>query len=348
MTVTIDPSGRNLTIAGADGQPLRVDPGAADPTLIRLNAGDAQATILPGVGFNVVDWRVPLGSGLLPVLHAEQDVLAGGSGTRSGHPILFPFPNRIAGATFDWAGRRYELPVSHPGDRHAIHGFVAKRPWTVFEQSGDSSVTGEFVLSRDAPEAPWPGDLRLRLHVELAATDLTITATVDNPDDHPVPFGLGYHPYFAPLGAASPDATTLAVAARAYWVLADLIPTGVVSPLDSRNDLTAPVVVGDRNLDDVLTDLAPFEPGSDGLVERASLASQRARLSIRCDEQFRDMVVFTPGNRQSIAIEPYTCPTDAVHLQASGRDVGWRTLDPGRTWTGVVRHRVTSPQWAGR
>jgi aldose 1-epimerase len=53
------------------------------------------------------------------------------------------------------------------------------------------------------------------------------------------------------------------------------------------------------------------------------------------------MVVYTPAHRQAFCIEPYTCVTDAVNLQARGIETGWRVLAPGDRWTGVVELRVS-------
>ena len=57
---------------------------------------------------------------------------------------------------------------------------------------------------------------------------------------------------------------------------------------------------------------------------------------------FRELVIFTPAHRQAFCIEPYTCGTDAVNLQAKGVDAGWLQLAPGGTWSGVVEMRVTA------
>jgi aldose 1-epimerase len=48
------------------------------------------------------------------------------------------------------------------------------------------------------------------------------------------------------------------------------------------------------------------------------------------------MVVYTPAHRQAFCVEPYTCATDAVNLQARGIDAGWLVLPPGEKWTAVV------------
>lgn len=342
MAVHIDPSGDHITVPDAAGLPLPRRDG--DLTLIRLvSDGGAQATIHPAVGFNLIDWRVPTSAGPLAVLHAEADVLDGGSGTRSGCPILFPFPNRIAGARFDFRGRSFTLPPAHPGDPNAIHGFCAKSAWTEFAASGPSAVTGVFRLSRDAAQwaAEWPGDLELRVTFDLGDSALRITSQVINKDVGPVPFGLGFHPYFRPLAAGVLADARLQVSAASRWVLANLIPTGEREPVSGQCDLNAAVPIGSRTLDDVLTDLPTFVPDPDGLMTRATLSGGSATLELRCDVATRDVVVFTPENRAAVAIEPYTCPTDAVHLAERGLDVGWRVLEAGDSWTGVVEFSIT-------
>lgn len=342
MAVHIDPTGAHVRVVGSDGVPLPHD--APDPTVVRLTTpGGAEATVFPGMGFNVVDWRVPLAGTPVPLLHHDPDVLAGGSGTRSGIPILFPFPNRIAGASFEAGGRRYDLPAAHPGDPNAIHGFCAKRPWSDVAATGESAVTGTFRLSRDAPDvaADWPGDLELGITVELADDALRIESRVTNAGDQDAPFGLGFHPYFTALGADSVADIVLQAPAAQYWELVDSIPTGRLVDVSGDRDLRQPVRVADRELDDVLTGLPPFAPGPDGLMERATLVGGDVTVGLRCDGAFRDLVVFTPASRQAIAVEPYTCPTDAVHLTARGHDVGWQVLVPGATWTATVEFTVS-------
>ncbi len=344
MTVDIDPSGRRLTVPGSDGAPLSNSAPGRDPTLVRLTSpGGAEATFYPAVGFNLIDWRVPRGDTQLQLMHHEPDVLAGGSGTRSGSPILFPFPNRIARATYSWAGRTYHLGLSSPDAVHAIHGFCAKNPWTDYEAVGDCAVRARFRLSRDAPEqaATWPGDLVLEITFTLADEYLEIGTRVENVADHPVPCGIGFHPYFAPLGAQRCDELRLQCDAASYWVLDNMIPTGELRPVTGNNDLRADPGVGSRQLDDVLTALPRFEPDQDGFMSRARITGPAGAMVLQCDDNYRDVVVFTPENRQSLAVEPYTCPTDAIHLSESHSDVGWRVLEPGERWHTRVRYRVT-------
>ena len=46
-------------------------------------------------------------------------------------------------------------------------------------------------------------------------------------------------------------------------------------------------------------------------------------------------------HREAFCVEPYTCATDAVNLEARGVPAGWVTLAPGATWAANVELRLT-------
>src|SRR5206468_2278925 len=99
---------------------------------------------------------------------------------------------------------------------------------------------------------------------------------VDNPDGKPLPFGLGYHPYFrVPLGQGAKVEECLVQAnADSFWELADSVPTGRRLPVDAARDLTKPRRYADLTLDDVLacTPSSPVDP--DGLVLRGQVRQE--------------------------------------------------------------------------
>src|SRR5581483_4957167 len=93
-----------------------------------------------------------------------------------------------------------------------IHGFACRHPWRVAGQGADADsawVTGQFCGSLDAPDSRdlWPTDYELTLTIRLAAGKLRLEAEVFNPDTKPLPFGLGYHPYFRPRFVIPGDIT---------------------------------------------------------------------------------------------------------------------------------------------
>ena len=297
---------------------------------------DLIAEVCPALGFNCFRWHVRGRELLFCDPHFFED----GRPTRSGIPVLFPFPNRIRAGRFTWAGKTYQLPLNDSTKQNAIHGFACRRAWRVLDQGGDANsawLIGEFQASVDAPESRpfWPADHRLRLTCRLFADRLQLEAVVENPDQVPLPFGLCYHPYLRlpePVGGGEPDAAVLAPA-RACWPLEASLPTGKPVAIDAALDLNTPRPYHDLHLDQVLTglDLTP-DPVSGGLCWRARVED----VSLYAAPAFRELVVFTPPHRRAMCFEPYTCTTDAINLQQQGIDAGLLVLPPGGRWAATV------------
>src|SRR6267378_6101260 len=164
-------------------------------------AAGVRAQVWPSLGFNCYQWQARHEGKQLELLYADPQLFDNGRPTRSGIPILFPFPNRIRAGRFTWEGKEYNLPLNDSTQKNAIHGFPCRKPWRVVNQGADACqawLTAEFQGSRDAPEARtfWPADYVLRVTHRLGAGSLRVEAVVENPDRASLPFGLGYHPYF--------------------------------------------------------------------------------------------------------------------------------------------------------
>lgn len=309
-----------------------------DATVYVLQDGaGAEARLWPALGFNCYHWQVPCQGKAVSLLYADPGLFGDGKPTRSGIPVLFPFPNRIRDGRFSWAGSSFQLPLNDPAGKNAIHGFACRSAWRVVGQGADSEsawVTGAWRCSIDEPDcrALWPADQEMELTVRLGAGSLRLEAEVRNPDRVPLPFGLGYHPYFTP--PAQPDGTVY-VPARSFWELDESLPTGAKRPVTGDCDLNQPRCFDAFHLDDVLTDL-PTQASQ----ARAILKGAGVELRLFWSEDFRDAVVFTPPHRHAFCVEPYTCATDAINLQAQGVDAGWRELPPGGTWSAWVEMRV--------
>ena len=257
--------------------------------------------------------------------------------TAAGNPILFPFPNRIRDGRFLWDGMEYQLPCNEAAEGNAIHGLVFNRSWRLVDQEANDDgawVTGEFQSSRDAPAttALWPADYLVRITYRLTPRGLRIETLVANPDQKPLPYGLGLHPYFRlPLsGDIAPVECRLQVPADSFWDLEKHLPTGARRQVAGTNDLRSPQSCARLTLDDVFTNLnGPQNAQGLRLCARLQQPSAKGELQVWASPAFRELLVYTPSHRQAICLEPYTCVTDAVHLQARGIDAGWQVLAPG-------------------
>ena len=309
-------------------------------TLRRPDVGSL-AEVWPAHGFNCLRWQVR-GRDLL--YHAP-DWADNPVPTRSGVPILFPFPNRIRDGTFTYQRRTYQLPKNDSTKANAIHGFAPRNPWRVFGYGTDASaawVHGDFQLSVDAPDSAdmWPGDALLSVVYRLTPDRLRIETRVRNMGHSPFPFGLGLHPYFR-LPDADLSRTVLHAPARAIWCLENGIPTGDHQPLPDNLNWNRPRTIGATQLDTAYGGLGAIAEDDGGMLLRATLGhvERPGRLELWTTPDFRESVLFTPPHRQAVCLEPYTCLTDAVNLQARGLDAGWRELPAGGHWAGVVEFR---------
>jgi aldose 1-epimerase len=125
------------------------------------------------------------------------------------------------------------------------------------------------------------------------------------------------------------------------WRLVESAPTGEKSPLPDELNWNRPHAVGGAQLDHLYADLGAIGEEEGGLLLRAELShrDRPGRLEIWTTAEFRELVLFTPPHRKAVCLEPYTCATDAVNLQARGVDAGWRELPPGGHWAGAVEFR---------
>lgn len=316
-----------------------------EPILLTDPATGSTARIAPHIGFNCYELQVLVSGTSINVIDADPQFPAG-QARPSGHgiPLLFPFPNRIRKGQYTWQGRQYELaPSNVPFDPvgNAIHGFCLDRPWRV-TVSGRQYAVGEFQLSVDARDRLpfWPADALIQVRYELRRSCLRADITIANPDDSPLPWGFGTHPYFRlPLGAKSEQKHCLIEASAAEaWELIDCLPTGIRRPIPADKDLREGAYFDQLHLDDVFTTQQPEHdaPASVQSIQHL-IMDETAGLQVlqRCDPVFRELVVYTPPNRSAICLEPYTCVTDAINLQGRDINTGWRVLDPGdefRTW----------------
>ncbi|MDZ4686229.1 MAG: aldose 1-epimerase [Planctomycetaceae bacterium] len=299
----------------------------------------ATARVLPELGFNCFEFHAVVNGRRVDVLDSVPGFEGGGERpSRSGIPILFPFPNRIRGGRYSWKGRDYELP-QNDNKGNAIHGFCFDRPWRVIKQ-GANHVTGQFQLSVDAPDrlALWPADFLLEVDYELLHNRLRANFRIQNTSERGLPWGLGTHAYFKlPLSADSRmDDCTVEAPATKYWELDNSLPTGRVLPLEEDRDLRDGVYLNLIQLDDVLTGVDCDGPQFDCTVLDEAAGLQVTQI---CPPIFREIVAFTPPNRNAVCLEPYTCVTDAINLEPQGIDAGLRVLGAGsefHTWIDLV------------
>ncbi len=339
---------------------------------LRDHARRAEAVLFPEFGNNCTEFRTTPGpDGLLPdgsrseaidifVPPAEVEELRTNP-SHAGQPILFPFPNRVRDGSYSFEGKNYSLAKllatgRDKGAGHAIHGLVNDKCWTVDEDWADE--TGAYIicsLQLDAnPDIfeQYPFPCKISVTYSLVDGVLEMKTDVENTGTASLPMGLGIHPWFPvalrpglrlPHGLNEISLETRAeaavhVPANSMWELEKLMPNGKITPLsasDSKYDVSHYASLKDTFFDHVFTEL---EHRPDGWTEGGLRDSNTGlELFVEADSSFREWVLYAPENRPVIALEPYTCTTDAVNLELQGVDSGLITLPAGENWRGIIR-----------
>ena len=304
--------------------------------LIQLQRGDVAASILWQQGFNCFQLSV----NARPLIWAPAGQETGNCHPACGGiPLLYPFPGRMAQATLAWEGETYQLEEGD-GAGNAIHGFVFDRPWRLLDQTNDQAVA-EFQLSRDAPDrlGRWPSDFKIMVTYQLLDGGISCAATVENCGERSMPSGFGAHPYFSlPAG----DESLVMLPVTEQWELRELLPTGACSQL-SEADADAfhqGRPFHELNLDAVFGGLTLAHGGSSepsgpqyiakvcGPSGAAGLSDNPQGVQLSFNPPLRELVVYTPSDRESICVEPLSCVPGGIKM---GPDAGWTALEPGET-----------------
>lgn len=271
-----------------------------------LTSGDQRATVTQ-VGAGLRSYAV---DGVDVVLPFDESELAPAyDGT-----VLAPWPNRLADGSYEVDGTTFQVPLSEPDRRNALHGFT---PFLRFDATTvrEDLVTLEHTL---VPTPGYPWAIHLAVTYSLTSDGLTVhtEASYDGPGR--APFGIGFHPWLLP-GEGGLDRCTLQLDVAEHVVVDDrLLPVGLEAP--------DPALATGLPLSGVALDDAWSAARADDGLTRARLS----RADGRTTQLWGDAAVkawqvctgdFVPViARAAVAIEAMSCVADAFR---TGTDLVW-------------------------
>ena len=294
-----------------------------DPAAATLAAGDLEARFLPTFGMLGVSLRH---KGVEILRRLDDLEAAAAEGSTAGIPFLYPWANRLAAPRYKKAGPEVVLDPKSPllhfdANGLPIHGVPwAHLEWTVVEKGADS-VTAGLDWSRADLLGVFPYRHRLTMTASLHDDGLTIVTTI-HAGDGPVPVSFGFHPYIGVPDLPRSEWRLTLPAMRQLVLDAHGIPTGKETAFGGFDAL-----IGDRAFDDGFALL--------GEHATLSIAGAGRRISVELVEGFTHTQVYAPKDRDFIALEPMTAPTNAL---VSGD--GLRLVVPDARFRTVFRIRV--------
>lgn len=243
---------------------------------------------------------------------------------------LAPWPGRTNNAEWEWNGNHYKLDNNVTWAKHALHGLLHTKEWKF---NSFTSNENEAILTLDCD---WTGNHKgfpfpfyTQTEYAFRSTEFTITSYTMNTGSEPMPYAEGWHPYFM-LGGRVNDAFLELPECEKVLVDETDIPTGARAP---ETRFTGKAQLGTAFINDCFALKNPAK------VSTVTLTSEVGQLSISQNSgegEFRYVQVYTPGDRQSLAIEPMTAEPDVLNHH---RDL--RVIKPGEiiklSWSAKFR-----------
>ncbi|MFN3405457.1 MAG: aldose 1-epimerase [Cytophagaceae bacterium] len=239
---------------------------------------------------------------------------------------LFPFPNRIKDGKYNFNGCDFNFPINHPAENNALHGFVFDRKFEIkklITEKDFASVTLSYAYDGTYPGFPFPFELNIT-H-KFSSNNYECKTEVSNTGNSTFPMGSGWHPYFG-LGKSINELVVELPEARLAEVDHRLIPTGSYKEIKMETG----VILGTRSFDSCFELKNINQPKQIVKISDPELKLNISFWQSTGEKGYNFLQVYTPPERDIIAIEPMTCLPDAFNNK-----VGLITLKPESKWSGT-------------
>lgn len=239
---------------------------------------------------------------------------------------LVPFGNRVRDNRFRFDGRTHELTPNTDWDPHYVHGEGWQTDWTVLDETPASAALGFSHPGGNG--TPYVYDARQDVAIRDGALHMRLSVT--NRGEAPMPFGLGWHPYF-PMTPG----TTLRAEARRFWTEVEGWMPGEPAPIPGDLDFSQARPLPERWVNN------GFEDWSGTADIR--WPERGAGVTLEADPVFRHAFVFVSDRdfdpsyrRDYFCFEPMTHLADGHNMADLG---GLRVLRSGESLSGGMTLR---------
>lgn len=238
--------------------------------------------------------------------------------------LLMPWVNRVRNGNYSFLGKNYQLPINETNLGNAIHGFMARRNFEIFEEicnEQEAKIILKSSYSNDFEGFPFPFESYLSYSLKTNG-QFEFTISCKNMGETNMPFATGWHPYFQ-LGNQLNDLTLYFNSIEKYLSDSQMIPLKAV-PFQAADGMK----------------LLEEKPDNVYLLEqkkltKVTLAHTQSNLALNLlfdSSKFPYFVAFCPENEECIALEPMTGNTDCFNTFE-----GLLELKPNENFSGTVQ-----------
>ena len=230
--------------------------------------------------------------------------------------LLFPFPGRIENGKYVNNQRAFQLETNETNRHNAIHGLVFDKYFEV-DSIETSEAAAKVVLSYTSDEklAGFPFKFQLIITYLISNSSLQLNIDVKNLGEESFPFGLGWHPYFK-----SDDLSNSFLSFSSEEQL--VCDENQIPKSAKKNTLPQTFKLESRFFDDTFILLDKEVTFKTDSYDLDMIFSKTSKAFLQ---------IFTPLDRNSIAIEPMSCSPNVFN-----NDNGLKTLQAGESYTWQV------------
>lgn len=259
--------------------------------------------------------------------------------------VLCPFPGRVENSEYDFEGELYKLSGFEENKGNTLHAFVREMQWQV-EEIENGRIKAEVAIAEgDLASQGYPFGLSISLIYSLTDDGLVIEVEAANIGSKPLPFGIGFHPYFKV--ATQVDEMVWKVPAKKVIEFdATLKPTGKMLDIgDTRLDFRVANSIDGIEIDNCFTELIRDEKTNRFTSFLSNLTGTK-KIAVWQDKNFPYFQTYSSDTiadrnyREAMALEPQTCCGYAVNVEG----LGLIKLKPGEEFKGEwgIRYQFKS------
>ena len=225
--------------------------------------------------------------------------------------ILFPFVSRIKDGHYYFNDEEYQFECNEKGKKNALHGLVYNKTFEVIDQELHTNSCSITLLYQEKEKSKgFPFLYNICIKYTLEEDKIIVSIKVNNTDKQPFPFTLGWHPYF--ISADLRNSFLHFKCAQKIQFDTNLITDKIIEFKEE-----APYQIKDNQLDDCY------------VLKNNSIEFSTPLYRIFLDTNTKEnyLQLYTPPNRQEIAIEPMTGISDSFNNKK-----GLQVLQPNESY----------------
>lgn len=241
---------------------------------------------------------------------------------------LSPFPNRIDRGRYEFAGQTYQFDCNKKNEDNAIHGFLTKAAFTLVDalvNEEEDSIVLQYKYKYTGENEAYPFPYQVEIVHCFTQSFYSCRTNITNIGEQTMPLGDGWHPYFK-LGTTTIDELLLQIPSNTALETDErMIPT---LKTFAFNKFQTPEAIGNTQFD------TGFVLRPDLKVSKVYLINKTSKLQLvygqdnENDRGYKYLQIYTPPDRQSIALEPMSCAANAFNNK-----MGLIELEPTEQWS---------------